>query len=132
MLRVCDGINTYIVTPSGPGTFGTGGTVNATGGAGAAGIGSGRSISSGYESSCLDVIITTGVTSVTATKGEGSPNSIGAGAGNASSCSLVAIGCSSFDGEGKPIDETVYWDGQSYQNGGDTYLTQSTLTYKPQ
>jgi hypothetical protein len=51
-----------------------GGTIMATGGDCAAGIGSGRE--SGY---CGTITIKSTVTSVTATKGDGSPNSIGAG-----------------------------------------------------
>ncbi len=54
------------------------GTVNAKGGSGAAGIGSGFGSSTDV-SSCGAITITSGVTSVTATKGEGAPNSIGAG-----------------------------------------------------
>ena len=52
---------------------------------------------------------------VTATKGMGAPNSIGAGDGG--TCGTVTIG------------STVYWDGSSYQNGGDTYLPTSPLVY---
>ena len=51
----------------------SGGTVTATGGGNAAGIGS------GYMSSAVNVTITNGVTKVTAKKGSGAPNSIGAG-----------------------------------------------------
>ena len=87
----------------------SGGTVTATGGIGGAGIGS------GYEGSCGNITITTGVTQVTATKGAGANNSIGAG--NDGTCGTVTIG------------GTVYWDGSAYQNGGDTYLTQSTIVY---
>ena len=62
----------------------SGGTVTATGVEGAAGIGS------GWNASCGDITITTGVTSVTATKGgEYAPNSIGAGDGG--SCGTVTI-----------------------------------------
>ena len=50
----------------------------------AAGIGSGF-----YGASCGDITITSGVTSVTATKGMDAPNSIGAGA--SSSCGTVTI-----------------------------------------
>ena len=62
----------------------TGGTVNATGGEGAAGIGSGQG------GSCVSITIADTVTQVTATKGENSPNSIGAGL-NATSCGTVTI-----------------------------------------
>jgi len=61
-----------------------GGTITATGGGGAAGIGSGQS------SSCGNITITTGVTSVTAIKGNSSNCSIGFGLGG--SCGTVTIG----------------------------------------
>ena len=63
----------------------SGGTVTATGGEWAAGIGSGA-----FESSCGAITITSGVTHVTATKGEEAPNSIGAG-DMGSSCGTVSI-----------------------------------------
>jgi hypothetical protein len=50
-------------------------------------------------------------------------HSIGKGVaynGNKQSCGTITIG------------GTVYWDGSSYQNGGDTYLKTSPLEYKPQ
>ena len=59
----------------------SGGTVSATGGQWAAGIGS------GVQGSCGNITITTGVTQVTATKGDGATNSIGAG--NDGSCGTV-------------------------------------------
>lgn len=90
----------------------TGGTVEASGTAGA-GIGSG----SDSGTSCGPVTITSGVTSVTARKTDATC-SIGKGYG--ASCGTVTIG------------GTVYWNGSAYQNGGDTYLTQSTLTYPSQ
>lgn len=90
----------------------TGGTVEASGTAGA-GIGSG----SDSGTSCGPVTITSGVTSVTARKTDATC-SIGKGYG--ASCETVTIG------------GTVYWNGSAYQNGGDTYLTQSTLTYPSQ
>ena len=68
----------------------SGGTVTATGGDDAAGIGGGRGYNSGYKSSCGTITITTGVTSVTATKGESADNSIGAG--NLGTCGTVTIG----------------------------------------
>ncbi|MBR2838200.1 MAG: hypothetical protein IKE55_05440, partial [Kiritimatiellae bacterium] len=61
-----------------------GGTITATGGYNTPGIGSGRS------SRCGDITITKGVTSVTATKGSGAPDSIGVG--NGGSCGTVTIG----------------------------------------
>ena len=61
-----------------------GGTIEATGGINAAGIGGGR------DGVCYAITITTGVTSVTATKGTDAPNSIGAGYNG--SCGTVTIG----------------------------------------
>jgi len=88
-----------------------GGTVTATGGKFAAGIGSG----SGSGSKCSGIKITTGVTSVTATKGEFATNSIGAGSGG--TCGTVTIG------------GTVYWENNNYVGAGETYLKQSTILY---
>ena len=62
-----------------------GGTVNATGGVGAAGIGSGNN-----HSDCWYIFIHNTVTRVTATKGTGCDNAIGAG-GNGSTCQTVNI-----------------------------------------
>ena len=62
----------------------TGGTITAIGGNGCAGIGS------GFDGSCGDITIAATVTQVTATKGNGAPNSIGAGA-NRSTCGTVTI-----------------------------------------
>ncbi|MBP5796789.1 MAG: InlB B-repeat-containing protein [Bacteroidales bacterium] len=63
-----------------------GGTINATGGDGAAGIGSGNN-----HSDCWHISIYNTVTRVTATKGTGCDNAIGAG-GNGSTCQSVTIG----------------------------------------
>ena len=68
----------------------TGGTIEATGGNGAAGIGSGYRGNSNGITSCSGITITDGVTSVTATKGDDAPNSIGAGAD--ASCGTVTFG----------------------------------------
>ena len=70
-----------------------GGTVNAQGGYGAAGIGGGY-LDYADSSSCGDITITTGVTSVTAIKGEDAPYSIGLGAGSDSyvTCGTINIG----------------------------------------
>ena len=87
----------------------SGGTVTATGGSNAAGIGSGNN------AGCGDIKITSGVTQVTATKGSSADNSIGKG--RLGYCGTVTIG------------GTMYWDGDNYQNGGDTYLTQSPYKY---
>lgn len=87
----------------------SGGTVEATGGSGAAGIGS------GYDgANCGTITITTGVTQVTATS-DGSLETVGRG-GNGYCTNVTIAG-------------TVYWNGSAYQNGGDTYLTQSTIVY---
>lgn len=64
----------------------SGGTVTATGGDYAAGIGGGKN-----NKTCGTITITSGVTSVTATKGADAPNSIGAGAGEGT-CGTVTIG----------------------------------------
>jgi len=90
----------------------TGGTINATGGEYAAGIGS------GCYGSCGDITITDGVTSVTTTKGNDAPYSIGAG-GEGGTCGTVTIG------------GTVYWQDNAAVNGGDTYLATSPLDYPP-
>jgi len=108
----------------------SGGTITATGGMLAAGIGSGHSngLPGDPISSCGTISITTGVTKVTATKGDIADNSIGAGKN--STCGKVTIGCT-LDGGGNPVDGTEYWDGSGYQNGGNTYLQQDTITYEP-
>ena len=62
-----------------------GGTVTAFGGSYSAAIGS-----AAHLCSCGDIIITNTVNSVTVTKGDGSPNSIGAG--DSSTCGTVTIG----------------------------------------
>ena len=62
----------------------SGGTIEATGGSYGAGIGS------GYGGVCGTVTITSGVTSVKATKGDGAPNSIGKG--DMGTCGTVTIG----------------------------------------
>ena len=99
----------------------SGGTVEATGGKDAAGIGSGYSFSS-----CGTITITTDVSKVTATR-VGSANNIGYGV--VSFCGAVTIGCE-LDSDGKPKSGTgtVYYNGSDYQNGGDDYLWQATLT----
>ena len=68
----------------------SGGTITATGRDAAAGIGGGRGNNVNYKTSCGTITITSGVTSVTATKGSGSGNnSIGAGANGI--CGTVSI-----------------------------------------
>ena len=73
----------------------SGGTVSATGGEYAAGIGSGSNWGD-----CGNITITTGVTQVTATKGNEAPNSIGAG--YKATCGTVTIGCT-LDNDGNPV-----------------------------
>jgi hypothetical protein len=68
----------------------SGGTINATGGAAGIGSGWGDPNNSNYYSNCGTISISDNVTSVTATKGEYSPNSIGAG--YAGTCTSVAVG----------------------------------------
>ena len=102
----------------------SGGSVTAYGGKDAAGIG--RSIGESY---CGDITITSSVSLVSATKG-GSNTETSIGLGYSSyGCGTVTIGCE-LDSEGKPKSGTgtVYYDGHGYQNGGDVYLAQSTLT----
>ncbi len=102
----------------------TGGTVDATGGSKGAGIGTGNTKTNG-KSICGNITITTGVASVTATKGTNALNCIGKGnEGNYKICGTVTIG------------GTVYWDLKDgttdeyeYKNGGDTYLTQDQIVY---
>jgi len=93
----------------------TGGTVNATGGGYAAGIGSGS------DGQCSDITITSGVTSVTATRGtyyDNAVNSKHVGPGDGGTCGKVTIG------------GTVYWNNNAYQNDGKQYLhDNSYLTY---
>ena len=71
-----------------------GGTVIATGGLGAAGIGTGVSMGDNASNECGAITIGTGVISVTATKGQYSPNSIGKGdaAGGSQACGTITIG----------------------------------------
>ena len=68
----------------------SGGTVTATGGENAAGIGGGRGYNNTTFSSCGTITITSGVTKVTATMGDGATNSIGAG--KYGTCGTVTIG----------------------------------------
>ena len=71
-----------------------GGTVIATGGQFAAGIGTGVSTGESASNGCGAITIGTGVTSVTATKGAGSPNSIGKGDADTGTqtCGTITIG----------------------------------------
>ena len=132
----------------------SGGTVNAIGGnggysedldveygngteyiAGGAGVGTGSSsLDYGYkrnfngQSTCGAITITSGVTSVTATKGSGvgevpgAVNSIGLNNStyNSGSCGTVTIG------------GTVYWQNNAYVGTGSSYLPTSPLVYPAQ
>jgi hypothetical protein len=72
-----------------------GGTVIATGGKYGAGIGTGNADYAASTNECGAITIGTGVTSVTATKGTDSPNSIGKGYNHSSStqtCGTITIG----------------------------------------
>lgn len=114
----------------------TGGTITATGGSYAAGIGGGYAQNGAHADGhviCGTITITSGVTRVAATKGYDSIDSIGRGEKTRATqkCGTITIGCT-LDGDGKPVGGTVYWDGSSYKNGGDTYLTTSPLVYEPQ
>ena len=92
----------------------SGGSVTAYGGKDAAGIG--RSIGESY---CGDITITSSVSLVSATKGgSNTETSIGLG--------YSSYGCGTV--KPKSGTGTVYYDGHGYQNGGDVYLAQSTLT----
>ena len=112
----------------------TGGTVEAKGGTGnnnfenlsfeggaGIGTGSGKTASGYMRSSCGAITIGSGVTSVTATKGNNATNSIGKNhINNPGSCGTVTIG------------GTLYWNGSEYRNGGDnadTGLPHSPYTY---
>ena len=67
----------------------SGGTITAKGGEAAAGIGGGRGYNVYYKSSCGTITITSGVSSVTATKGSNDAQSIGAGVNGI--CGAVTI-----------------------------------------
>ena len=100
----------YDIPDSGTITI-SGGIIEAKGGEYAAGIGSGGM------NSCGDITIISGVTRVTATKGEYAPNSIGKGDGSSNTCGTVTIG------------GTVYWQNNAYVGDGETYLKQSQIVY---
>ena len=112
------GIGTGWASGSGSNTCGViainGGTVIATGGKYGAGIGTGNADYSTSTNECGAITIGTGVTSVTATKGTDSPNSIGKGYNHSSStqtCGTITIGG----------DATTYAGG----------VTVSPFTYEP-
>ena len=87
----------------------SGGTVDATGGSKGPGIGSGPA------AYCGNITITKGVTKVTA-KGNNAITSVGF-SDNTSHCGKITIG------------DTVYWDGNNYQNNGEDYLRKSPLVF---
>lgn len=106
----------------------SGGTVSATGGdrfddrdSYGAGIGCGgfRAYSDPGSTSCKKIIIKNTVTSVSATKVPGCVNSVGRSTNDAK-CGQVIIG-------GK-----TYWDSENYVNGGENYITKSTMVYEPE
>ena len=95
-----------------------GGTVTAYGGSYAAGIGS------GYNSACSDITITTGVTSVTATAGNGAKNSIGTG-NRFVFYGTITIGCT-LDEDGNPVGGLGYPDiVGGYGTGTYTYPSET-------
>ena len=75
----------------------TGGTVVATGGSNGAGIGTGNTFTFG-NSNCGNITITTGVTSVTATKGTDARDSIGRGKGKGTCGTVMFGGATMYDG----------------------------------
>lgn len=91
-----------------------GGTIEARGGYKSAAIGGAHS------AACHSITITSGVTRVTAIKGDEAPYSIGPGEGSGMIIGFITIG------------GTVYHNGSSFQNDGETYLAQSPLVYEPQ
>ena len=112
----------------------SGGTVTATGGSDAAGIGG------SWGGSCGDITITSGITQVTATKGEGAPNSIGAGYGTGASCGTVTVDPSLSDvtvGDTRTISHapsvpTGAINGKFTINasGDQVYFSQGNLQYQ--
>ena len=96
----------------------SGGTVVAMGGeTKGAGIGTGDKGTGTATNTCGAINITTGVASVTATKGVDATHSIGKGGSN-TTCGTVTIGCT-LDGEGNPVGGTV------------GYIEDSPYTYQP-
>ena len=97
-----------------------GGRVTAIGGDVAPGIGSGGSGGDNESPKqcgiCGSITITSGVTKVTATKGDGATNSIGP-TENRVDCGTVKIG------------GTTYWQNNAYVGQGATYLTKGTINY---
>ena len=78
-------------------------------------------------SSCGTITITTGVTKVTATKGENAPYSIGAG--DTGSCGTIIIGCT-LDTNGNPEGGTKYWENNAaVDEYTEDYLKRATIIY---
>lgn len=91
----------------------SGGTVTATGSGNAPGIG-------GPYASFQNITITDGVTKVTVNKGSSSTYSIGTSESeDMEYCGTITIG------------GTVYLNGGSFENNGDSYLQTSPLVYEP-
>ena len=78
-----------------------GGTIRATGGEGAAGIGCGRQMSN-----CGEIIITDGVTSLTAIKGDYYAHCIGLGVGGPTNCDVITIDGIGFE-DAESIDDEI-------------------------
>ena len=94
----------------------SGGAVEANGGYKAPGIGSGGS--GDQSGTCGSITITSGVTEVVAKMGQSTTNSIGP-AEEGGKCGTVTIG-------GK-----TYWVENQYDNGGEVYLQQDLIEYRP-
>lgn len=95
-----------------------GGEITATGG-----NNTGAGIGGGNKSSVKDfIVITSGVEKVTATKISTETDTDCIGHGHNGTCGLVAIG-GTIDTIG-----TIYWNGTSYQNYGQSYLNPTTKT----
>ncbi len=98
----------------------SGGTITATGGNFAAGIGSGCAAEN-KSASCGTITITSGVTQVTATKGDGAPNSIGKGTAEdnaTNTCGTVTI-----DGVANATTSSTFTNFNSSVSGNTWTLT---------
>ena len=97
-----------------------GGNITATGGEGAAGIGSGS-----HSSECKDITIKNTVTSVTAIKGAGASESIGRGSGG-NSCGTVKFGTATMFDDSRWT--TTPTNGENY--GGLHFVISTTTNTK--
>ena len=98
----------------------SGGTITATGGLKAAGIGGGHfDLWHVNDAYCGNITITSGVNRVTATKGFNTEDSVSIGYGSGCHVGTVTIG------------GTVYYENNEFKNGGETYLHTSPLIYQP-